>query len=110
MPMERTARIAALNDQLRATLKGGLVLITAGVVALGVDAQAAILAAVAAYDRFTPESDPYGEHDFGVVAIAGERLFWKIDYLDRAEQAHSPDPSDPALTVRTLTIMLAAEY
>jgi hypothetical protein len=34
----------------------------------------------------------------------------KIDYFDRNLKYHSPDPSDPAITVRVITIMLADEY
>ncbi|MBD8902577.1 hypothetical protein MBTS_10070, partial [Methylobacterium bullatum] len=42
--------------------------------------------------------------------LAGQRCFWKIDTYDRAMVGHSPDPADPAVTVRVLTILLAQEY
>jgi Protein of unknown function (DUF3768) len=31
-------------------------------------------------------------------------------YFDRSLNYHSPDPTDPAVTVRVITVMLAAEY
>lgn len=62
------------------------------------------------FDAFSPDNDPYGEHDFGAVEIAGQRVFCKIDYYDTALEYGSPDPSDPAVTTRVLTVMLASEY
>ena len=38
------------------------------------------------------------------------RIFWKIDYYDTTLTNDSEEPTDPAQTVRALTIMLAAEY
>ena len=106
---QRTARIRELNDACRAG-SGGRVYVTAGVHALGADFVAAAWAAVAAFADFTPENDPYGQHDFGALTVAGERLFWKIDYYDQALEGHSPDTADPRVTCRVLTIMLASEY
>jgi hypothetical protein len=31
--------------------------------------------AVQRFDSFTADNDPHGEHDFGAVEIAGERIF-----------------------------------
>ena len=72
--------------------------------------QSAILDAIATFDAFGPENDPYGEHDFGALTIEGARILFKIDYFDRALTGPSPDPADPSVTTRVLTIMLADEY
>jgi len=31
------------------------------------------------FSDFTPDDEPYGEHDFGAFDLDGVRLFWKID-------------------------------
>jgi hypothetical protein len=102
--------ISALNDRFRQDLSLGTAAITRGVAALGEDVVQDILRAVASYDDFSPRNDPYGEHDFGALEIAGERIFWKIDYYDKTLNAHSRDAADPSVTERVITIMLAREY
>ena len=103
-------RIGALNDQLRTTLQGGKVMLTNGIAAFDLPKQQAIFRAVQAFNDFNPDNDPHQEHDFGLIEVAGERVMFKIDYFDRSMRVHSPDPSDPKLTVRVLTVMLADEY
>jgi hypothetical protein len=49
-------------------------------------------------------------HDFGSFKADGAVIFFKIDYYDKALAAHSPDPADPSVTERVITIMLAEEY
>ena len=102
--------IRDLNDKFRRSLTGGTLLLTAGIVALGAEAQARIIAAVQAFDAFTPDNDPYGEHDFGSVEVDGEKVFFKFDYFDLNRAMHSDDPADPSKTERVLTIMLSREY
>ncbi len=102
--------LARLNDAFRRSFSGGRVMLTAGIAALPAPTRDAILAAVRGFDRFGPDNDRHGEHDFGALTVAGERVFWKIDAYDRSLAQASPDPSDPAITVRVLTLMLAEEY
>ena len=107
----RATKIRELNDNFRQHAFGnGSILITAGVQALGEEKMLAVSSAVIAFDEFTPDNDPYGEHDFGSLEIAGEKIFWKIDYYDRSMEMGSPDPADEVVTHRVLTIMLASEY
>ena len=106
----RTDRIRALNDSFRTSLSGGSVMVTRAVAALGAETQREILAALRRYDEFDSDNDPYGEHDFGRITVQGHEILFKIDYYDRDLALHSPDPSDPAVTHRVLTVMLAADY
>ena len=103
-------RIRALNDALRQRGVGGEIFVTRGIADLRPELRVQAIARVREFDDFTPENDPYGEHDFGAIKIGGTRLLFKIDYYDRARQFGSPDPADPAVTCRVLTIMLAEEY
>jgi Protein of unknown function (DUF3768) len=106
----KAARIRELNDQLRCKGIGGRTVITRGIQALGADELRAVLLAVARFDDFSEENDPWGEHDCATLTVGGHRLIFKIDYFDRDLAYHSPDASDPAVTERVLTVMLAEEY
>jgi len=106
----RTERICALNDDLRQHLIGGLAVMTPGVSVLGQQAVERIVKTIAVYDDFCHANDPHEEHDFGSFEAEGKTIFFKIDYYDRTLNYHSPDPADPAVTERVITIMLADEY
>jgi hypothetical protein len=106
----KTQRIRELNDDLRQHLIGGLAVITPGVAALGQEAVGRIVKTIAVFDDFCHANDPHQEHDFGAFEVDGHRLFFKIDYYDSSLSQHSPDPTDPSVTERVITIMLAEEY
>jgi hypothetical protein len=106
----KAARIRELNDQLRCKAIGGRIVITRGIEALGTDGVRQVLGTVAKFDDFSEENDPWGEHDCATLTVGGHRLIFKIDYFDRDLAYHSPDASDPAVTERVLTVMLAEEY
>ena len=109
MPMhENAAKIVALNDHARRSFNGCRFVITQGV--QGLDNLPRLLDQVRGFDAFTPDNDPYGEHDFGSFIHDDITIFWKIDTYDVDLLMHSPDPTDPAVTARVLTIMLAEEY
>ena len=91
------------NDRFRRTLSGGAVLMTAGIVALGAEAQRRIIEAVHAFDDFDPD-DPFDSHDLGDFEIevgdpgtgyARQLIFFRID-------RHA--------TGRVLSLMLASEW
>jgi hypothetical protein len=115
---DQAQKVAKLNDEFRrhagvATSRSvpGRCVMTAGIAALGLEAQAEIFKRVREFSDFTPGNDPYGEHDFGSLTASGEEVLWKIDYFaDARMELGSDNPADPARSYRVLTIMLACEY
>ena len=108
---DHSKRIAKLNDEARQAM--GIkcrAVQTAGISALSPEAQSAIREKVETFNTFTPDNDPYGEHDFGLVVVGTIRVFWKIDYYDLNMQYAADDPSDAQRTTRVLIVMLASEY
>src|SRR4051794_13064941 len=104
------AHVRTLNDLLRRHRIGGQNMLTPGVLALGLDLLMLIDDAVSRFDAFTPDNDPYGELDFGLVRVQGHVVLFKIDCYDLSRSAHSPDPTDPSVTCRVMTLILADEY
>ena len=105
----KTARIRALNDQLRQNFAQGMAVITPGVAALGPEAVERIVKTIAVFDDFCHANDPHEEHDFGAFEVDGHMIYFKIDYFDRDLSMRSTDPADPSVTQRVMTIMLAEE-
>lgn len=121
---DRTARIARLNDRARQAMGVACTAVaTPGFRVLSGADQSRVRELIETFDAFTAGNDPYSERDFGAVyqGVDGrwtttrpepcrETVFWKIDSYDRALEWGSPDPTDPRVTRRVLTIMLASEY
>jgi uncharacterized protein DUF3768 len=107
-----TDRIRALNDNLRQNISRGHghAVMTTGISALGAEAVARICKTIEVYDDFCHANDPHQEHDFGSFDADGHTVFFKIEYYDKNLKYHSPDPADPTVTERVITIMLAEEY
>ena len=103
--------IAELNDRFR---KGNMSLgqynFAPGVQALAPEKQQQLIQLVRNFDSFTPDNDPYGEHDFGKVALDDEDYFFKIDYFDPTLTHHSSEPTSPNATRRVMTLMCSDEY
>jgi hypothetical protein len=102
--------IQILNDRLRTYGAGGRVVMTAGISALDDGTRKQVVSAIRAFDAFTEDNDPQGEHDCAMLEVDDLTVMFKIDYYDLTLSAHSSDPADPALTKRVLTVMLAEEY
>ena len=107
--------IAHLNDRFRRrpTTRGKMY-VTPTVMALADrhdDAFPKLIMAVRSFNAFTPDNDPYGEHDFGAIEMHGEKWFWKIDYYADANcEWGAEDPADETKCFRVLTVMHASEY
>ena len=108
--LPRAEVIARLNDRLRKTASGGVIVITRGVRVLPGFTPTDLINALASYDRFDPDNDPHGERDFGDLELFGADLLFKVDYYDLEMRYGSNDPADPKQTTRVLTVMLASEY
>jgi Protein of unknown function (DUF3768) len=106
----QTAIIRSLNDQLRRDFSFGLAVMTPGVAALGAEAAERIFRTIAVFDDFSHQNDPWQEHDLGMFEADGHKVMFKIDYYSKDMTMHSPDPANPAVTTRVITILLAEEY
>ena len=74
-------RLIDLNDAFRkAGPVSGQWMLTRGVADPGAVFVALATQAIRSYDRFRAEDDPYAERDFGSFDLAGQKLFWTIDY------------------------------
>lgn len=103
---ETSMKIAQLNDAARSNAANYMA--TRGIMALDEVTISDIFVAVQDFSKFTEDNDPYGEHDFGSFTVAGNKVFWKIDYYQQ-DLSGWCDPLDPDCR-RVLTIMLAEEY
>ena len=110
MSKETTATIRSLNDKLRVDRIGGTLVVTSGIAALGPAFFTMLMDAIRRADDFDDDNDPYGEHDFGVVTVLDQKVFWKIDYYDLDMRQGAEFPEDPALCVRVMTVMTEREY
>ena len=107
----KTDRIRALNDELRQTLTGGVALITPGVAALGLDAVDSVSSKLSPCLTIfvTPTiltKSTISDHSKQTDTRSCSRSTITIKELT----SHSPDPADPSVTERVITIMLAEEY
>ena len=111
---QQTARVRELNDAVRSRLprtgRKDRLNMTTGVAALSRKKLALLLISVREFTDFSADNDPHGEHDFGAVDQDGINYFWKLDTYDQWMQFGSPDPADPSITTRVITIMRADEY
>jgi hypothetical protein len=102
-------RIRELNDAFRTTLRGGKVAMSDRVAAIPPEIVGKAIVMVAAFDAFTPDDDPLGEHDCGSFQLYGWTFVFRIDCYDKNLEFQSDDPSNPEHTTRVLTLLLAED-
>jgi hypothetical protein len=107
MSDHRTDTIRAQNDLARTTFTGCVVILTAGFEVLPLTIQSHVLKSVRDFTQFDEVIDT--EHRFGVIEYQGGEYFFHIEYRYLTLQAHSPDPANPRVTRRDLTIGLVTE-
>jgi hypothetical protein len=93
----KTARIAALHDELRQNFAEGLAVMTPGIAALGAEAVARIVKTIAVFDDFCHANDPHEEHDFGGFDADGHTILFKITTkASRTTPLIQPTPRSPS--------------
>jgi hypothetical protein len=103
------AEIRRLNDEFRTTFRGGKIYLTHGVSSLLVEIVASALLQVTAFSEWTPELDPYGEHDYLSFDLCNREFVFVIQYWDLKLAGPSIDPADPRATKRVGILMLTRE-
>lgn len=105
-----TQRLRQLNNAFRKTGEGGITTISMAVHAIGPKAVSEIRAAIAAFTGFDSSGSEESEHDYGTINYQGQMVYWKIDYFDEDVAFASSDATDPDVTVRVMTILLASDF
>ena len=96
---EKAKRNDALRRRIPFIIRPDILVLTRGVANLCPDEVARILQCVKDFAVFTPDNDPWREHDFGNFDHDGKTIFWKIDDYDGQEGYRL-----------VLTVMFSDEY
>jgi hypothetical protein len=99
------AKIIGLNDHLRTTFKGGRVQMSRSVYQLDPQLRGRAFWVLSKCKKFADDS----EHDWGTFIFGGYAFEWRIEYRAATGLGPSPDPADPVLTFRVLTLEVVAD-
>jgi len=105
--MTNEQKIILLNDLTRLQKVECLVKTSEGVDSL--NCYGLILQAIQIYD-FNEHKVLDDPHDFGVIWIEHQAVFWEIQCFENDLRTAAVDPSNPVTTARVLTIMLDEEF
>ena len=111
-PLTNSEVIAKLNDEPRKnpTGAGKRAVVTRAFNQLGTEFLRKALRAVTAFDDFTAANDPHGERACATLTVDGTEVLFKTDCYDVDGLYASEDVSDPAQTLRVLTLLLPGDY
>ncbi len=104
MGRDRT-KIVELNDQFRSTFKGGRMQMSRSVYELEPQLRGRALWVLSKHSKFDPES----EHDWGTFIFGGYAFEWRIEYRSASGSGLSPDPANPDVTFRVLTLEVVGD-
>lgn len=116
---EAAAIIAEQNDRFRKAatqfeaakdVSKGKIVMTRGVADQSPDFQLELMRKLVTFDAFDKDCDPYDWHEMGVLDVAGETVWFKIDLYDADYGYGAEDPTDPDKTRRVLTLLFPSEY
>jgi hypothetical protein len=101
--MQDGDKIRKLNDLARLKINNCLIIISEGVDDL--DSHEFIMQSIKGYD-FTEHNDPEDLHNFGVIWVGDQAVFWEIQWFENDLRTPAVDPSNATTTARVLSIML----
>jgi hypothetical protein len=105
--MQDGEKIRKLNDLARLKINNCLIITSEGVDDL--DRHDFIMQSIKGYD-FSEHNDPEDLHNFGVIWVGDQAVFWEIQWFENDLRTPAVDPSNAATTARVLRIMLDEEY
>jgi hypothetical protein len=105
--MQDAEKTRKLNDLARLKINKCLIITSEGVDDL--DSHDFIMQSIKGYD-FTEHNDPEDLHDFGVIWVEDQAVFWEMQCFEKDLRTPAVDPSNTATTARVLSIMLDDEY
>jgi hypothetical protein len=105
--MTNEQKIILLNDLARLQRSECLIKTSKGVDSL--NCYDLILRAIQSYD-FNEHKAVDDTHDFGVIWIEDQAVFFEIQCFENDLRTAAVDPSNPVTTARVLTIMLDEEF
>ena len=113
-PVKLTATMSSLqknrtlNDHFRKTAKGGIVSISWGIHMLGRAEVDTIMKKLGGVEGDS-SCDAGSEHDNGEIAVNSRRIYWEINYYNKAFDDMSLDSTNPDQTTRFMTLLLDSE-